>query len=139
MSNLTSQADPPTFKSLSFIKAGAPFSKNQGLGFKDVLDGVLEFSWVHFGCSWGFLGGSFVVFAGFRWHLEFSKFLIGFPSGLNCFFFASSFAPVFEVFVFLIFEPLGVDLVLPSWPSDFQKPWFYEGGSSIFEKTRFGI
>ena len=73
MSNLSSQGDPPTLKNLGFIKAGARFSKNQGLGSKDALDDVLGLSWARFGCSWGLLGGSFVAFAGSRWHPEFSK------------------------------------------------------------------
>ena len=72
MSILSSQAGPPTLKNLGFMEAGARFSKNQGLGSKDAVDGVLELSWAHFGCSGRFLGGSFRAFAGFRWHLEFS-------------------------------------------------------------------
>ena len=52
MSNLSSQAGPPTFKNLGFMMAGARFAKSQGLGFKDALDGVVELSWAHFGCSW---------------------------------------------------------------------------------------
>ena len=85
------------------------------MGSKDALDGVWELSWAHFGCSWGLLGGYFGVFAGCRWHLEFSKLLIGLPSWPNCLFFlASSFAPFFEIVVFLIFEPLGVDFELSS-------------------------
>ena len=67
MSILSSLADPPTFKNLGFMKAGARFSKNQGLGFKNALDGVLGLSLAHFGCSWGLLGGSFGAFAGSRW------------------------------------------------------------------------
>ena len=125
MSILSSQADAPTLKNPVFASAAARFSKNQGLGSKDALDGVLELSWVHLGCPWGLLGGSFGAFWGFRWHLEFSKLLIGLPSWPNClFFFASSFAPFFEVVVFLIFEPLSVDFELSSWPSDLQKPRF---------------
>ena len=69
------------------------------------------------------LGGSFGAFAGFRWHHEFSKLLFGLPSWPNLlFFFVSAFAPFFEVIVFLILEPLGVDFELSSWPSDPQKP-----------------
>ena len=79
MSNLSSQADLPTLKNLGVITAGAPFSKIQGLGSKDALDGVLELSWAHFGCSWGLLGGSFGAFAGFRWQLDFSKLLFWRP------------------------------------------------------------
>ena len=79
MSNLSSQADRPTLKNVGFMKAAARFSKNQGFGSKDALDGVLGLSWAHFGCSWGLLGGSFRVFAGFRWHLEFSKLLFWRP------------------------------------------------------------
>ena len=115
MSNLSSQADPPTLEKLNVMRAGTRFSKNQGLGSKDALDGVLELSWAHFGCSWGLLGGSFGAFAGFRWHLACSKLLSGLPPWPHLlFFFASSFAPVFEVFVFLIFEPLRVDFELSS-------------------------
>ena len=77
VSILSSQAGPPTLKNLGFMKAGARFSKHQGLGSKDALDGVLELCWVHVGCSWGLLGGSLGAFAGFRWHLEFSKLLLG--------------------------------------------------------------
>ena len=79
MSILSSQADPPTLKNLGFMRAGARFSKNQGLGSKDALDGVLGLSWARFGCSWGLLGGSFGAFAGSRWHPEFSNFLFGLP------------------------------------------------------------
>ena len=115
MSILSSQADPPTLKNVDFASAGARFSKIQGLGFKDALDGVLGLFWAHFGCSWGLLGGSFRAFAGFRWHHEFSKLLFGLPSWPNLLFlFVSSFAPFFEVIVFLLFEPLGVDFELSS-------------------------
>ena len=86
VSILSSQADRPTLKNVGFMRAGARFSKNQGFGSKDALDGVLGLSWAHFGCSWGLLGGSFGAFAGFRWHLELSKLLIGFPSWPNCLF-----------------------------------------------------
>ena len=97
------------------MMAGARFSKNHGFGFKDALDGVLGLSWAHFGCSWGFLGGSFGAFAGFRWHLACSKLLFGLPSWPNLLlFFVSAFAPFFEVIVFLILEPLGVDFELSS-------------------------
>ena len=115
MSILSSLADPLTLKNLDFMKAGARFSRNQGLWSKDALDGVLGFSWARFGCSWGLLGGSFGAFAGFRWHLACSKLLSGLPSWPNfLFFFTSSFAPVFEVIIFLLFEPLGVDFELSS-------------------------
>ena len=76
---LSSKADSPTLKNLGFMRAGARFSKNQGLWSNDALDGVLGLSWARFGCSWGLLGGSFGVFAGFRWHPEFSKLLFGAP------------------------------------------------------------
>ena len=79
VSNLSSQACPPTIKNLRFMKAGIRFSRNQGLGSKDALDDVLELPWVHLGCWWGLLGKSFRVFAGFRWHLEFSKLLFWCP------------------------------------------------------------
>ena len=115
MSILSSPADPPTFKNVVFMRAGARFSKNLGFGSKDALDGVLGLSWAHFGCSWGLLGVSFGAFAGFRWHHEFSKLLFGLPSWPNLlFFFVSSFAPFFEVIVFFILEPLGVDFELSS-------------------------
>ena len=115
MSILSSQAGPPTLKNLGFMKAGARFSKNQGFGSKDALDGVLGLSWAHFGCSWGLLGGSFGAVAGFRWHLACSKLLFGFPSWSNfLFFFVSAFAPFFEVIVSLILEPLRVDFELSS-------------------------
>ena len=113
MSNLSSQADPPTLEHLGFMRAGARFSKNQGLGSKDALDGVLELSWAHFGCSWGLLGGSLGAFAGFRWHHEFSKLLFGFPSWPNLLFFlVFAFAPFFEIIVFLLLEPLRGDFEL---------------------------
>ena len=48
---LNFQADPPTLKNLSFMRAGARFSKTQGVGSEDALDGVLGLSWVHFGWS----------------------------------------------------------------------------------------
>jgi len=115
VSILSSQADPPTLKNDGFIKAGARFSKNRGFGSKDGLDGVLGLSSAHFGCSWGLLGGSFGVVAGFRWHFACSKLLSGLPSWPNFLFFVvSSFAPFLEVFVFLIFEPLRIDLELSS-------------------------
>ena len=115
MSIFSSQADPPTLKNVGFMTAAARFSKNHGFGSKDALDGVLGLSWAHFGGSWGLLGGSFGAFAGFRWHLACSKLLSGLPSWPNLLFFsASSFAPVFEVFVFLILEPLRVDFELSS-------------------------
>ena len=82
VSILSSQADPPIFENLCFMKAGARFSKNQGFGSKDALDGVLGLSWAHFGCSWGLLGGSFGAFAGFRWHLDISRLLFWCPCGL---------------------------------------------------------
>ena len=68
---LSSQADPPTLKNVGFASAGARFSKNQGLGFEDALDGVLGLSWSHFGFFWGLLGSSVGAFAGSRWHLGF--------------------------------------------------------------------
>ena len=52
VSILSSQADPPTLKNLDFASAGARFSKNQGIRYKDALDGVLGLSWARFGCSW---------------------------------------------------------------------------------------
>ena len=79
MSILSSQADPPTLKNLDFASAAAPFLKNQGLGSKDALDGVLGRSWHRFGCFWGLLGSSFGAFAGSRWHLGFSKLFIWAP------------------------------------------------------------
>ena len=79
MSILSSQADPPTLKNLDFMKAGARFSKNQGLWSKDALDGVLGLSWARFGCSWGLLGGSFGASAGSRWHPEFFKLFMWAP------------------------------------------------------------
>ena len=51
VSILSSQADPPTLKNLDFVSAGARFSKNQGLGSKDALGGVVGLSWARFGCS----------------------------------------------------------------------------------------
>ena len=115
MSILNSQGDPPTLKNDCFLKAGARFSKNQGFGSKDALDGVLGLSLAHVGCSWGLLGGSFDAFAGFRWHLACSKLLLGFPSWPNLlFFFVFAFAPFFEVIVFLILEPLRDDFELSS-------------------------
>ena len=56
VSILNSQADSPTLKNLDFAPTGARFSKKQGLGSKDGLDGVLGLSWARFGCSWGLLG-----------------------------------------------------------------------------------
>ena len=97
------------------MKAGARFSKNQGFGSKDALDGVLGLSWAHFGCSGGLLGGSVGVSAGFRWHLPCSKLLLGLLSWPNLlFFFVSAFAPFFEIIVFLILGRLRVDFELSS-------------------------
>ena len=79
MSILSSQADRPTLKNVGFMKAGARFSKNQGFGSKDALDGVLGVSSAHFGCPWGLLGGSFDASAGFRWHLDISILLFWRP------------------------------------------------------------
>ena len=115
MSILSSQADPPTLENVGFMMAAARFSKNHGFGSKGALDGVLGLSWAHFGCSWGFLGGSFGVFASLRWHLACSKLFFGLSSWLNLlFFFVSAFAPFFELIVFLILEPLRVDFELSS-------------------------
>ena len=72
MSNLKSQGDPPTFKNLRFSKKDKQFSNNQGFGFKNAFDGVLGLPKAHVECYWCFLGNYFRVFAGFRWHLEFS-------------------------------------------------------------------
>ena len=66
-------------------------------------------------------------------------FLASLPGQTYCSFCVSCFAPFLEVVVFLIFEPLGVDFKLSSWPSDPQKPRFYVGGSSIFKESRFVI
>ena len=115
MSNLSSQANPPTFKNLGFMNAGARFSKNQGFGSKDALDGVLGLSWAHFGGSWGLLGGTFGVSAGFRWHLACSKLLLRLLSWPKlCFFLVSASAPFCEVIVFLLLEPLRVEFELSS-------------------------
>ena len=115
MSIWSSQADPPTLKNVSFMNAGARFSKNHGFGSKDALDGVLGLSWAHFGCSWGLLGGSFGVCAGFRWHLACSKLLFGLLSWPKLWFFlVSASAPFCEVIVFLLLEPLRVEFELSS-------------------------
>ena len=79
VSILSSQADPPTLKNVDFASAVARFSKNQGLGSQDALDGGLGLSWSRFGCFWGLLGGSFGAFAGARWHPEFSKLFFWAP------------------------------------------------------------
>ena len=79
VSILSSQADPPTLKNLDFVPTGTRFSKKQGLGSKDALDGVLGLSWARFRCSWGLIGGYFGAFAGSRWHPEFSKLFIWAP------------------------------------------------------------
>ena len=63
-------------KNVDFASAAIRFSKNQGLGFKDALDGVLGLSWSRFGWFWGLLGSSCGAFVGSRWHPEFSMFLI---------------------------------------------------------------
>ena len=79
VSILNSQADRPTFKNVGFMMAGARFSKNQGFGSKDALDGVWGLSWARFGCSWGLLWGYFGAFAGSRCHPEFLKRFIWAP------------------------------------------------------------
>ena len=79
LASLNTQADPPTLKNVDFASAGARFSKNQGFGSQDALDGGLGLSWSRFGCFWGLLGGSFGAFAGSRWHPEFSKLLFWAP------------------------------------------------------------
>ena len=82
MSILSSQAGPPTLKNLDFVLAGARFSKNQGLGSKDALGGVLALSWARFGCSWGLLGGFLEAFLvrsrALGGTLNFQNFLFGF-------------------------------------------------------------
>ena len=85
VSVLNSQASPPTVKNLGFIKAGARYSKNQGLGSKDALDGVLELSWAHFGCSWCCLGCSFRVLPASGRTLTSQSFGLGALEAPSCF------------------------------------------------------
>ena len=62
-----------------------------------------------------FLGALLVLLRAFGGTLNSQNFLLAsLPGQIDCFFFASSFAPFFEVVVFLIFEPLGVDFELSS-------------------------
>ena len=112
---LNSQAHPPTFRNFGFMIAGTRFSKNQGLGSKDALGGVLGLSWARFGCSWELLGVSFGAFAASRWHLACSKLLLRLLSWPKlCFFLVSASAPFCEVIVFLLLEPLRVEFELSS-------------------------
>ena len=55
---LSSQADPPTFKNVDFMKAGARFLENQRFRSKYGLGSVLGLPWAPLGGSWGSLGGS---------------------------------------------------------------------------------
>ena len=73
----------------------------------------------------GFLGALFVLLRAFGGTLNSQNFFLGSLPGQVYGFLSSvsSFAPFLEVIVFLIFEPLGVDFELSSWPSDPQKPW----------------
>ena len=67
------------------------------------------------GALGAFLGGLLVFLRAFGGTLHAQNFFLGsLPGQIYCFFFASSFAPVLEVFVFLIFEPLRVDFELSS-------------------------
>ena len=45
----------------------------------------------------------------------------------------------FLIVGFLILEPLGVEVELPSGPSYLQKPSFYNKETRIFDKTNFCI
>ena len=83
VSILSSQADPPTLKNL----AGARFSKNQGLGSKDALDGVLGLPLAHFGCAWRLWGALLVPLRAFGGTLNSQNFCLrSLPCQIDCFF-----------------------------------------------------
>ena len=67
------------------------------------------------GALGAFLKALLVFLRAFGGTLHSQSFFLGSPPGqIYCFFVVSSFAPFFEVFVFLIFEPLRVDFELSS-------------------------
>ena len=67
------------------------------------------------GALGAFLGALLVLLRAFGGTLNSQNFFLGsLPGQIYGFLFVSSFAPFFEVIVFLIFEPLGVDFELPS-------------------------
>ena len=104
---------------------------------------LLMVFWASLGLILGALGaflGSLLVFLrAFGGTLPAQNFFLGsLPGQIYCFF-CFFFRSLLRNRFFLIFNPLGVDFELSSWPSDRQKPKFYDGGSSIFEKSRFRI
>ena len=96
------------------------------MGSKDALEGVVRLSWATFWCPWGALGGYVGGLGAFRWLHEFLKRFIGAPLSPHIGPRGALGSPlVFEVVVFILLEPLGVDFELPSGPSDPQKTPFY--------------
>ena len=68
-----------TLKNLDFMKAGARFSKNQGLWSKDALDGVLSSLGLVLGALGGFLGDLLVPLRALGGTLNFQNFFWGLP------------------------------------------------------------
>ena len=121
---LSSQANPPTLKNLDFRAEILTFMKKK-LRFrsKDGFESVWGLSWAPFGSSWGSLGGSLGALhrpqraSRFIWELSWTSFARFWL--LLLVYFRSSF---FDVVFYLLSEPLGIDVALPSRPSDPQKP-----------------
>ena len=116
MSNLSSQADPPTFKNLSFILREFDVRKNKVLDLKMLLMVFWNCIGLMLGALGACLGDLLVLLQAFGGTLNSQNFLLASLPGqiVCCFFFASSFAPFFEVVVFLILESLGVEFKLSS-------------------------
>ena len=115
MSILSSQADPPTFKNVGFMGRQLDFRK---ITVSD-LKMILMVFWASLGLILGalgaFLGALLVFLQAFGGTLHSQNFFLGSPPGqIYCFFCVSSFAFFFEVIVFFILEPLGVDFELSS-------------------------
>ena len=79
MSILSSQADPPTLKNVDFASAGARFSKNQGLGSQDALDGYWGSLGLVLGAFGGFLEAPLVLLRVRGGTLNSQHFLCGLP------------------------------------------------------------
>ena len=79
VSILSFKADPPTFKKLGFMKAGARFPKNQGLGSKDALDGFWGSLGLVFGALGSLLGAHFPVLGDPGGTPNFQNVLVGPP------------------------------------------------------------
>ena len=79
MSNLSSQAGPPTLKNLEFAQGICYFVISPRFPYRDALAGVRGLSWAPFWPSWGALGGSFGGLVAFRWLPEILKLFLWAP------------------------------------------------------------